>query len=377
VFIVKALRDYQILDEQDIPICVCDTNFNILFVNEHMKNNNFDIKCDSSLYDYSASNNELLQQASYTVKEGRAFHSDCFSFNLINNRIHVVPIKTKSKKVERVICYLEYSNGVLDYHRNRQSSVYETLQAPAVRILNFLAPVAQKLTQLEEYDDLDHLNKIAKNSYQILRKSSEITTYHKLVNNTVDLNLTYHILNNYLDNILKSLQLLLNDDYRLTYELCDEKIFSLFDEEYLSIALFHVISNSCIFSPKGSNIHITLKPNNDFAVITITDEGIGIPQDKMDFIFNAFYSRMDSNKSLELESVGLGLPITKNIIDAFNGKLFISSEEFSGTKVMIALPIAPESDIPLTVKSDNNRYFTNRLSNMYIYFCNICDISLF
>lgn len=371
-------KAYQVFDSQNIPIVVCDKLFNIIFMNKFMKDNTTCIKIGDNLYNYSPDNNELLDQASNAIKAGKAFHSSSFSFNYIDHRISFVPLQLDNN-TDYVVCYIGIHNDRQVYFQDADFySVYDTFQCPTIRILNLLPQIAQKLNLLEEYDELEHLNKIAKNSYQILRKSAEVSDYYKLINNKITLNLSYHVVNSYLENLLKALQLLLINDYTLTYEICDEKLICLFDEEYLSIALFHIISNSCVFSPKGSNIHVTLKPNNDLVIITVTDEGIGIPQEKMDKIFNAFYTKMDDiSKSFEHESIGLGLPITKKIMESFNGKLFISSEVNNGTSVVLALPMITDPDIPLTIKSDRNRYITNRLSNMYIYFSNICDVSLF
>ncbi|WMJ22538.1 ATP-binding protein [Paludicola sp. MB14-C6] len=371
-------NEYAILDNQNTPIFICNTNFTVIYINNFIKNNAINIKCGDSLHNYSALNAKLLSNASDELKKGTPFHCETFILNYIDYPIHFIPVQSEQNKTEKIVCYLEYNKKTKITQQLDHSSLYGALQGPAVRILNLLPPIAQKLTQLEEYDDLKPLNHIAKNSYQILRKSAEVSNYYNLINNKIKFNLSYHIINNYLENLVKALQLLLlNSGYKLTYEICPQNVICLFDEEYLSIALFHIISNSCIFSPKESTIHISLKTNNDFVSITITDESIGIPQKKMDRIFRPFYSAIDSNKALEQESIGLGLPITKKIVEAFNGKLFITSEVNKGTTVVLALPIANESEIPLTIKSDNNRYITNRLSNMYIYFSNICDISLF
>ena len=73
-------------------------------------------------------------------------------------------------------------------------------------------------------------------------------------------------------------------------------------------------------------------------IFNITDEGIGIPQDKLEEIFKPF-SRIDNNESL-IEGSGFGLFVVKGLIDLLNGKINVSSEVGKGSNFTIRIPVA-------------------------------------
>ena len=76
--------------------------------------------------------------------------------------------------------------------------------------------------------------------------------------------------------------------------------------------------------------------------IIVSDTGIGIPADAIPKLFARFY-QLDASTSRRYGGTGLGLYITKNIIDAIGGKIWIESEVGKGTKVHILLPIVKDN----------------------------------
>ena len=99
--------------------------------------------------------------------------------------------------------------------------------------------------------------------------------------------------------------------------------------------LSNILSNAIKYTNEG-NINFNVFKNERQLIFKISDEGIGIPQDKLDEIFKPF-SRIDNNESL-IEGSGFGLFVVKGLIDLLNGEINVSSELGKGSEFTIKLP---------------------------------------
>jgi PAS domain S-box-containing protein len=124
------------------------------------------------------------------------------------------------------------------------------------------------------------------------------------------------------------------------------------DEERLRQVLTNLVGNAIKYSPDGGVIRIggwtEPSPNGqgDRVVLYVADEGIGIPQHELPHIFERFY-RVDSSLRRSTAGAGLGLFLSKAIVDAHGGEIWARSEAGSGTTFFIGLPVAgPEEAVP-------------------------------
>ena len=99
--------------------------------------------------------------------------------------------------------------------------------------------------------------------------------------------------------------------------------------------LSNILSNAIKYTNEG-NIIFNVSKNNSHMIFNISDEGIGIPQDKLDEIFKPF-SRIDNNESL-IEGSGFGLFVVNGLINLLNGEINVSSELGKGSEFIIKLP---------------------------------------
>jgi signal transduction histidine kinase len=93
------------------------------------------------------------------------------------------------------------------------------------------------------------------------------------------------------------------------------------------------------YSGQESTIWINAAIDRGFLKVSIRDEGIGIPAQKLSKIYDKFYQGDESHKKL---GSGLGLSIVKRIIEILNGSISCTSEEGKGTTMMVMLPVKPE-----------------------------------
>lgn len=114
---------------------------------------------------------------------------------------------------------------------------------------------------------------------------------------------------------------------------CESDVTSSVDGDKLKQAFINIILNSVQAMPGGGNIYINLYRKGEWNVISFKDEGIGIGRDKLEKVFEPFYTTKE-------KGTGLGLSITHRVIEEHKGYVKIESEEKKGTQIDIYLPFA-------------------------------------
>ncbi len=105
--------------------------------------------------------------------------------------------------------------------------------------------------------------------------------------------------------------------------------------QLLHLAFSNIISNGCKYS-NFETVTVSIGASDDFVYIVIKDNGIGIPENEIKYIYDPFF-RATNTKNFE--GYGIGLPLTRNIIRMHKGTLLVTSIENKGTTVQITLPV--------------------------------------
>ncbi len=116
------------------------------------------------------------------------------------------------------------------------------------------------------------------------------------------------------------------------------------DSERIKQVIINLINNAIKFSPDGSIINIKAKKNVDDILFEVQDFGCGISKDKQAKIFDTFY-QVDSSMKRSFGGAGLGLSISKNIIHAHKGKIWVESNLNEGSIFRFTLPVESVKDI--------------------------------
>jgi signal transduction histidine kinase/CheY-like chemotaxis protein len=132
------------------------------------------------------------------------------------------------------------------------------------------------------------------------------------------------------------------DFVKLKFEYVkDEKITS--DYLRLKRVLYNIISNSIKYTDSG-HIDILFDIVDNDMLFKISDTGIGIKKDKIKYIFEKFW-QTDSSTTKNYRGAGLGLYISKEIVELLNGKIWVESEVNKGTTITVKLPLEKKSEI--------------------------------
>lgn len=132
------------------------------------------------------------------------------------------------------------------------------------------------------------------------------------------------------------------NDINLKLVVEKDEIELYFDRDKMEKIMTNLLSNAFKFTPPGGTITVTVKQVYDnFVEITITDTGIGIRKTELTKIFDRFY-QVDSSHSREHEGTGIGLALTKELVELHQGKISVESEEGEWTKVKLIFPLGKD-----------------------------------
>ena len=109
------------------------------------------------------------------------------------------------------------------------------------------------------------------------------------------------------------------------------------DKEKLQQVMINIVANAIKYTPDGGKIEISARPEKGFAVLCVTDSGVGIPEEDLPRVFERFY-RVEKSRTSDAGGTGLGLAIAKEIVDAHGGNISIESKVGKGTKITVKLP---------------------------------------
>jgi len=140
------------------------------------------------------------------------------------------------------------------------------------------------------------------------------------------------------DIVLASIDYSTCKDIDLIFDTEEEEIITAIDEDKIERVMLNLLSNAIKFTNAGGNIYVYVKRVKEAVFISVEDNGIGIPKDKVNEIFNRFYQVSDPLKKHE-EGSGIGLCIVEEIINLHKGKINVYSELNKGTKFEIILPV--------------------------------------
>ncbi|HEY3297192.1 MAG TPA: ATP-binding protein [Armatimonadota bacterium] len=112
------------------------------------------------------------------------------------------------------------------------------------------------------------------------------------------------------------------------------------DEDKCDQILTNLTNNAIKYSPKGGDITITAKPHADGIIVSVTDQGMGIPETHLPKVFERFH-RVDNRDTREVGGTGIGLYLVKHLVDAHGGKIWVESEVGKGSSFIFTLPIKP------------------------------------
>ena len=219
------------------------------------------------------------------------------------------------------------------------ANVSHELKTPLTSILSY----AEALT--DEYIDGETKNKflnvLIDEAYRMDRLIGDLLQLSKLSSDRYALNKRRFSFSTLINNCIDKINLeAKNHNLTVNKYLFGELPEIMMDVDRMEQVILNVLSNSIKYTPEKGVITIYAGKNYNQVYVKISDNGIGIPKELTNRVFERFY-RVDKARSRQQGGTGLGLAISKEIVEAHEGIITINSEFGKGTDVMIKLPIKP------------------------------------
>ena len=215
------------------------------------------------------------------------------------------------------------------------STVSHELRTPLTSIRGF------SQTLLNSWDKIDDENKqkfikiIEEQSNRLINLVENILTVSR--ENSFNYVFTNVNVNNLIDKILP----IFTEQYKehnIIFNKLDKLPNARLDSDKFQQIITNLVDNACKYSPKGSSVTISTKYLEDEIVISVEDNGVGIDKSDYDKLFKKF-SRLENHLTSKTQGNGLGLYITKNIIEKMNGNISFESEINKGTIFYVKFPV--------------------------------------
>ena len=225
--------------------------------------------------------------------------------------------------------------------------------------------------QLDDSCDT-YLENINRDCYQMLRSFSNLTELYKYHSGVfteadrqpIDLcQLTR--------SLCESAALLLRSNgIPLTFDLPDTSCPVLCDQNRYATALSNLFANCSRFSREGNAVHVTVKAVGGRAIVTVADQGCGIPEAHLGRVTEPFFSY--DPDGAPFAGLGIGLPLVHSFVRAAGGSLALQSREMEGTVVSLSLPLY-NGDLPPVACRDAAQLLTDHFSPLQVVLGSICN----
>lgn len=269
---------------------------------------------------------------------------------------------TKRKEVEEEKKKLEETIQLESIRNEFFGNISHEFKTP----LNIILGIVQLIDKNIELDNISkenlirHVDIMKQNSYRLLR----------LVNNLIDIsridigyyNLqpsNYNIVKVIEDITLSIAEYVKHKKINLIFNTDVEEITLACDPDKIERVMLNLLSNAIKYTDDNGDIYVSLNKVNEDVVVSVKDSGVGIPNDKLELIFDRFGQANDI-LSRRCEGSGIGLSIVKSIVEMHGGKIEVFSEIGKGSEFVFNIPIKILEEENVILTCDNKDYHVEK-----------------
>ncbi len=356
----KISDDIRYYDENDNEIPYHDLPAFRILRGEQYEAYSVTVRAPEGIYHFSISGRPVLD-----TRKNIFFSVVCIRnvTDKVNHQNYILKLeKEKKEYLERVIALKDDFLTLVSHEFKTPLTVIQTaIQAMELFCGEELSDKARryiktiKQNSMRQFRLVSNLLDITRGNVGQIRlheRSIDIVSLTKMITDSVKI---------YGDQ--KSLQISFDTDF--------EKKFICIDDEKYEKILLNILSNAIKFTPKGKSIHIRLFKEKEYIHLEIQDEGVGIPKEKLDVIFERF-GQVDNSLSRQAEGSGIGLFLVKMYVERMGGSISVSSAPYKGSTFRVKLPDSPplQSVVDKKIETvDNNRIIRTmdlEFSDIYI-----------
>lgn len=248
---------------------------------------------------------------------------------------------TDRKKTE-----MELQNKALEMENMRTeffANISHELKTPLNIIFGSMQIISMMISDKDKpIDKVKIINTLSiqrQNCLRLLRLINNLIDSNKLESGEFDINLTNCNVVSLVEEITLSVaDYIKSKNINLVFDTnIEEKIIAC-DPDKIERIMLNLLSNAVKFTGLVGSIYVSVFDGKEFITITVEDTGIGIPEDKLDIIFDRF-RQVDKSLTRSREGSGIGLSIVKSLVEIHGGTISVESNYGKGTKFIIKLPV--------------------------------------
>jgi len=199
---------------------------------------------------------------------------------------------------------------------------------------------------LTEDQQRDYLNVVDRNSERLLAVVDDLLLVEQIESGTIPLELGEVVLNDLIEQAEEAAKPLATSRNIGLEIVTDPGLVTSGDASRLGQVLDNLISNALKYTPEGGNVSLTTTRVGENAQIEVADSGIGIPEAEQDQMFDRFF-RTSNARLAAIPGTGLGLVVTRGIVEGHGGTIGFESTEGVGTTFRVVIPLRPTSHLKL------------------------------
>lgn len=276
---------------------------------------------DSVILDYSTEGNPYILRANFSVIQRET--------GFVNGLITVLHDVTEQEKIEME-------------RREFVANVSHELRTPLTTMRSYLEALSDGAWQDKDIAP-NFLNVAQNETERMIRLVNDLLQLSKMDSRDYKLSKEWVDLVVFFNRIIDRFELTKEQTVDFERKLPDKPILLEIDPDKLTQVMDNIISNALKYSPEGGKVTFRIKEQEDQIIVSITDQGVGIPKGNVNKIFGRFY-RVDKARSRKLGGTGLGLAIAKEMVEAHDGHIWARSIEGKGTTIFFSLPYEKYED---------------------------------
>lgn len=250
-----------------------------------------------------------------------------------------IDIGSKGREIDAIVGIfndmLEDIHSSLEAHKRFTSDVAHEIRSPLTSLIGNTEVTLRKRRTAEEYEEL--LRNNLADMVRLSRITDNILFLTKVDNNILELRKQRFDLNQFLRSIVDRFRFKAERSVISISEHFGEQPIALFgDMNLLEQAFSNLIDNAIKYTQRGGIVTIRSTGDASEIRVTISDNGVGIPEDEIPHIFDRFYR--GEKEHVRAVGTGLGLSITQWIITANNGKIYVKSKVGAGSDFLVVFP---------------------------------------
>ncbi len=243
-----------------------------------------------------------------------------------------VVLTIKIRKEETKARDKEEKENIIKLYNTLLNSLSHELRTPISTIIGAVDTLKENKEKISTNNQNELLNQIDIASIRLNRQVENLLNMSRLETGIIKLNLDWCDTNELINSVIQKLAIPYKQ--RIVFEPNENLPLFKFDRGLIEQVLQNLLHNAINYTPESSTIDIVVAHQSNNCVICVSDNGIGIPDDQIKFLFDKFY-RLPQTKT---GGSGLGLSIVKGFVEAHKGKVKAENNQLGGVAFIVEFP---------------------------------------